>query len=189
MGVKAYSLSISWSRIFPFGNGNINEAGLKHYDDVINTCLQYGIQSQVTMYHWDLPLYLQLSYGGWTSEEIVDDFVAYAKVLLERWGDRVPQWYSFNEPISFCGEYPSQRATSPTARISQMSSRNSGVVDSCSSRLDARISWRGRWVLRRLLPSRTAAGISCRSVGQLKTRKPSSALGHSTKPGSLTRCF
>ncbi|CAK40571.1 CAZyme family GH1 [Aspergillus niger] len=106
MGVPAYSFSVSWSRIFPFGNGPINEAGLQYYDDVINTCLEYGVKPQVTLYHWDLPLYLQLSYGGWTSEKIVDDFVAYAKVLLERWGDKVWQWYTFNEPHSFCGEYP-----------------------------------------------------------------------------------
>ncbi|OJJ30422.1 hypothetical protein ASPWEDRAFT_121098 [Aspergillus wentii DTO 134E9] len=106
MGVKAYSFSISWSRIFPFGNGPINEAGLKHYDDLIETCIQYGVQPHVTMYHWDLPLYLQLSYGGWTDARIVDDFVDYAKVLLTRWGDKVAQWYTFNEPISFCGEYP-----------------------------------------------------------------------------------
>ncbi|RAL16391.1 glycoside hydrolase family 1 protein [Aspergillus homomorphus CBS 101889] len=106
MGVKAYSFSISWSRIFPFGNGPVNEAGLQHYDDVIDTCLQYGVEPQVTLYHWDLPLYLQLSYGGWTNERIVEDYVAYAKVLLSRWGDKVAQWYTFNEPISFCGEYP-----------------------------------------------------------------------------------
>ncbi|RAH79262.1 glycoside hydrolase [Aspergillus japonicus CBS 114.51] len=106
MGVKAYSFSISWSRIFPFGNGPINEAGLQHYDDVIDTCLEYGVQPQVTLYHWDLPLFLQLSYGGWTSEKIVDDYLAYARVLLTRWGSKVAQWYTFNEPISFCGEYP-----------------------------------------------------------------------------------
>ncbi|RAH46907.1 glycoside hydrolase family 1 protein [Aspergillus brunneoviolaceus CBS 621.78] len=106
MGVKAYSFSISWSRIFPFGNGPINEAGLQHYDDVIDTCLEYGVQPQVTLYHWDLPLFLQLSYGGWTSEKIVNDYLAYARVLLTRWGGKVAQWYTFNEPISFCGEYP-----------------------------------------------------------------------------------
>lgn len=63
--VPAYSFSISWSRIFPFGNGPINEQGLAHYDDVINTCIQYGIEPVVTMYHWDLPLNLQNTYGGW----------------------------------------------------------------------------------------------------------------------------
>ncbi|KAI9734854.1 MAG: hypothetical protein M1834_001933 [Cirrosporium novae-zelandiae] len=106
MGVDVYSFSISWSRIFPFGNGQINEAGLKHYDDVIDTCIKYGVKPYVTLYHWDLPLYLQLAYGGWIDERIVDDFLAYAKVLFQRWASKVPQWFTFNEPLSFCGEYP-----------------------------------------------------------------------------------
>jgi beta-glucosidase len=73
---------------------------------VINTCIQYGVKPIVTLYHWDLPLYLQNLYGGWLSEEIVDDFAAYAKVVFERYGNRVPHWFTLNEPIVFCDEYP-----------------------------------------------------------------------------------
>ena len=51
IGVKAYSFSISWTRIMPFGRGPINEEGLAHYDDVINTCLEYGIIPLVSMFH------------------------------------------------------------------------------------------------------------------------------------------
>jgi beta-glucosidase/6-phospho-beta-glucosidase/beta-galactosidase len=60
----------------------------------------------VTLYHWDLPLYLQNLYGGWLSEEIVDDFAAYAKVVFQRYGNKVPHWFTINEPIVFCSEYP-----------------------------------------------------------------------------------
>ena len=62
LGVPAYSFSISWSRIMPFGRGPINEEGLAHYDDVINTCLEYGVEPIVTLYHWDLPLYVKSSH-------------------------------------------------------------------------------------------------------------------------------
>lgn len=106
MGVQAYSFSIAWSRIFPFGRGQVNEEGLAHYDDVINTCLEYGVQPMVTLYHWDLPLYLQNLYGGWLSEDIVEDFAAYAQVVFERYHDRVSHFFTFNEPIVFCNTYP-----------------------------------------------------------------------------------
>lgn len=106
MGVKAYSFSISWSRILPFGRGPVNEQGLAHYDDVINTCLEYGVEPIVTIFHWDLPLYLQNLYGGWLSEEIVPDFVAYSQILFERYQDRVQKWFTVNEPLVFCGDYP-----------------------------------------------------------------------------------
>lgn len=106
LGVPNYSFTISWSRVMPFGRGPVNEIALDHYDDVINTCLQYGVKPIVTLYHWDLPLYLQNAYGGWLSEEIVEDFVAYAKVVFGRYGNKVSQWYTVNEPVVYCTEYP-----------------------------------------------------------------------------------
>ncbi|CRG87319.1 hypothetical protein PISL3812_04336 [Talaromyces islandicus] len=106
LGVKTYSFSISWSRIFPFGNGEVNQLALDHYDDVINTCLEYGVEPSITLYHWDLPLHLQNSYGGWLSHQIVDAFADYAKTVFSYYGNRVARWFTVNEPISFCYRYP-----------------------------------------------------------------------------------
>lgn len=110
LGVPYYSFSISWSRILPFGRGPVNELALKHYDDLIDTCLQYGVKPMVTLFHWDLPLYLQNLYGGWLSEEIVDDFAEYARIVFTRYGNRVSHWFTVNEPIVFCQEYPVRRS-------------------------------------------------------------------------------
>lgn len=46
IGVPNYSFSIAWTRIVPFGKAEspVNEEGLKHYEEVIETCLQYGIR-------------------------------------------------------------------------------------------------------------------------------------------------
>lgn len=46
IGVPNYSFSISWTRIVPFGKvgSPINEEGLRHYEDVVETCLEYGIR-------------------------------------------------------------------------------------------------------------------------------------------------
>lgn len=106
LGIKSYSFSLSWSRILPFGSGPINEQALKHYDDVIDTCLAYGVTPMVTLYHWDTPLFLQNSYGGWLGSQIVDDFVDYARIVFTRWHSKVHYWFTVNEPIVFCGFYP-----------------------------------------------------------------------------------
>lgn len=83
LGVPYYSFSISWSRIMPFGRGQINELALEHYDDVIKTCLEFNVQPVITLFHWDLPLYLQNLYGGFLSPQFIPDFVAYAEVIFK----------------------------------------------------------------------------------------------------------
>ncbi|KAK4495953.1 hypothetical protein PRZ48_013221 [Zasmidium cellare] len=106
LGVKVYSFSLSWSRILPFGKGPVNQLGIDHYNDVIDTCIEYGVTPMITLYHWDLPLYLQDTYGGWLSSSIVPDFVEYARIAYTAFGDRVSHWFTVNEPIVFCGFYP-----------------------------------------------------------------------------------
>ncbi|OIV93213.1 hypothetical protein TanjilG_27392 [Lupinus angustifolius] len=101
LGVDAYRFSISWSRIFPNGSGAINQAGVDHYNKVINALLAKGIEPYVTMYHWDLPQALEDKYLGWLSNEIINDFANYAETLFQKFGDRVKQWITFNEPHSF----------------------------------------------------------------------------------------
>jgi beta-glucosidase/6-phospho-beta-glucosidase/beta-galactosidase len=93
-------------------SGPINEEALAHYEDVINTCIEYGVESIVTLYHWDIPLYLQAAYGGWLSEQIVPDFLAYPKVVFGRYAPKVSKWVTVNQPI---GKYlllsPSETST------------------------------------------------------------------------------
>jgi beta-glucosidase/6-phospho-beta-glucosidase/beta-galactosidase len=102
-GIPYFYLSLSWSRIFPFGRGPVNEQGLKHYDDVLQKLVAAGIKPVVALYHWDTPLALMNDYNGWVSENIVDDFLAYAKLVISRWDQYVPIWVTVNEPQVYCG--------------------------------------------------------------------------------------
>ncbi|KAF8540347.1 glycoside hydrolase superfamily [Trichophaea hybrida] len=104
-GVPHFSPSISWPRVFPFGHGPANEAGIKHYDDVIAELVKNGITPAVTLFHWDTPLALFNEYGGWTNPKIVDDYVNYAKFVIKRYDEYVPIWFSFNEPQYCNWEY------------------------------------------------------------------------------------
>ncbi|KAJ0117969.1 beta-glucosidase A [Diaporthe amygdali] len=143
LGLNTYAFSISWSRIFPFGSGEPNEAGLQHYDDVIDTCLQYGITPVVTLYHWDLPLSLQLNYGGWLNEQITNDFSEYARVAFARWSPKVEYWVTLNEPGVFCNSYPlpqgyfndSTTADIPDAQQFYVCARNALLAHSSAYRI------------------------------------------------------
>ncbi|NLJ17520.1 glycoside hydrolase family 1 protein [Globicatella sulfidifaciens] len=101
MGLKAYRFSIAWTRILPNGRGEVNEAGVKFYSDLIDELIKNDIEPLVTLYHWDLPQCLMDEYGGWEDRQIIDDFNEYASVLFERFGDRVKYWISLNEQNIF----------------------------------------------------------------------------------------
>lgn len=103
MGLKTYRFSISWSRIYPKGNGEVNEKGLQFYDEVIDECLKYGIEPMVTIYHWDLPKALQDEYNGWESRRIIDDYENYAITLFKRYKGKVKYWITLNEQNIFTG--------------------------------------------------------------------------------------
>lgn len=98
MGLKAYRFSLSWPRIQPTGRGKPNSKGLRFYSDLIDTLLAHHITPWATLYHWDLPLALQLEYDGWLNPKLADFFADYAAICFEALGDRVKHWLTLNEP-------------------------------------------------------------------------------------------
>lgn len=99
MGLKAYRFSISWPRIMPKGIGELSEQGLAFYGALLDELHAAGIEPYVTLYHWDLPQALQ-DLGGWVNPAIAGYFLEYCKVVMNRFGGKVRQWITLNEP--FC---------------------------------------------------------------------------------------
>lgn len=102
IGLNAYRFSISWPRLLPEGTGAVNEAGVRFYDGLIDALLDSGIEPYVTLFHWDLP-YALYQRGGWMNPEIVDWFGEYARLIAERFSDRVTHFFTLNEPQCFVG--------------------------------------------------------------------------------------
>ena len=101
LGMETYRLSIAWTRVIPEGGRNdpVNEKGIAFYDRLIDTLLDHGIIPSVTLYHWDLPQTLYDRYKGFlNTEEFRADFENYARLCFSRFGDRVKNWITFNEP-------------------------------------------------------------------------------------------
>lgn len=99
LGLKSYRFSVSWSRIIP-QEGTVNEEGLKFYSDLVDALLEAGIEPLVTLYHWDLPLWMHEK-GGWKTLAIRNAFLEYASAVVDRLSDRVQYWITFNEPQCF----------------------------------------------------------------------------------------
>ncbi|MDU7039245.1 MAG: glycoside hydrolase family 1 protein, partial [Lactococcus lactis] len=104
LGLKSYRFSIAWTRILPDGRGEVNQAGLKFYEDLIDELIANEIEQIVTIYHWDLPQALEDLYGGWESREIIADFVNYAEVLFNAFKGKVKYWVSLNEQNIFTSQ-------------------------------------------------------------------------------------
>ncbi|KAG5622869.1 hypothetical protein H5410_008087 [Solanum commersonii] len=83
MGVNRYRFSISWARIMPRTFGNVNMAGIEHYNKLIDVLLQKGIQPFITLTHYDIPQELEERYGD---------------ICFKYFEDRVKYWTTINEP-------------------------------------------------------------------------------------------
>ncbi len=97
LGLNAYRFSFSWPRIIPNGNGRVNQKGIDFYNKLIDALLEKNIAPFATLFHWDMP-YSVYQRGGFLNPESVDWFAAYAGTIGKHFGDRVKNFFTFNEP-------------------------------------------------------------------------------------------
>jgi beta-glucosidase len=98
LGVDAYRLSIAWPRVMN-EKGEANQAGLNFYRNLLKKLKTEGLKVFVTLYHWDLPQYLE-DKGGWLNRETAYQFEKYADLVTSELSEWVDSWATFNEP--FC---------------------------------------------------------------------------------------
>ncbi|BFK82167.1 6-phospho-beta-glucosidase GmuD [Clostridium baratii] len=105
-GHNSFRMSISWSRMFKNGYGEVNKDAVQFYNNVIDELIKNGIEPFVNLFHFDMPMELQ-KIGGWENRKVVDYYKEYAKTCFDLFGDRVKRWFTFNEPMVHveCGYY------------------------------------------------------------------------------------
>lgn len=99
--VDAYRFSISWPRVM-HPDGTPNQQGLDFYIQLLDALNARKIKSFVTLYHWDLPQYLE-DQGGWLNRETAYRFRDYVDLVTTAFGNRVYSYATLNEP--FCSGY------------------------------------------------------------------------------------
>jgi beta-glucosidase len=101
LGVDAYRLSIAWPRVMD-ERGRPNPAGFDFYKRLLDRLQERGIERFVTLYHWDLPQYLEYR-GGWLNRDLAYRFADYADLASRVLAGRVTAWATLNEP--WCSAY------------------------------------------------------------------------------------
>ncbi|HXK52615.1 glycoside hydrolase family 1 protein [Candidatus Nomurabacteria bacterium] len=112
LGHNCTRLSISWARIQP-DKDRFDKSAIEHYKKVLLFLRKLDLEPFVTIWHWDLPLWLTEE-GGWLSSKTPEYFRSYVKILCDELGDLVNYWITINEPLVYAsnsyqkGSWPPQ---------------------------------------------------------------------------------
>jgi len=117
MGLDSYRFSIEWARIEP-QKDKIDEAAIAHYSKFIDALIARGIRPMITVHHFSNPIWIDdprdpSCKNGPTDQNlcgcnhpqggamVIQEIAAHARLLAERFGDRVDDWCTVNEPVNY----------------------------------------------------------------------------------------
>lgn len=98
MGLRAFRMSINWTRIYPNGyDEEPNEEGLRFYGAVFQELRKYGIEPIVTLSHYETPVALTNKWNSWEDKRTIECWKRYIRTVFERYRGLVRYWLTFNE--------------------------------------------------------------------------------------------
>lgn len=118
MHLDSYRFSMEWARIEP-QRDQIDEDALAHYSEELDALIAAHIRPLVTIHHFSNPIWVDDPRvatdcpGGPTDQNlcgvhhpvgaplIVEEIAEHARLLAARYGDRVDDWGTLNEPINY----------------------------------------------------------------------------------------
>ncbi|WP_438022636.1 glycoside hydrolase family 1 protein [Sorangium sp. So ce233] len=117
MGLDSYRFSVEWARVEP-QRDVIDEDALAHYDRLLDALVAAGIRPVITLHHFSNPVWLDdprhtdCASGpgddnlcGFGHPEggplVIEEMAEHAALLAARFGDRVDDWGTLNEPFNY----------------------------------------------------------------------------------------
>jgi len=109
MGQNAYRFSIEWARLYPtraaFDADTPDMTAVTAYDTLLTKLKAAKIRPVVTLHHFSSPSWLSDPSQGsqpqaWERPEMTTLFVEYAKRIATRWGDKIDDYITINEPFN-----------------------------------------------------------------------------------------
>lgn len=99
MGLKVFRFGIEWARVQP-SPGSWDETELAYYDDVVRRIRAAGMRPMITLDHWVYPGWIA-DRGGWSGAGVVNDWLTYARHVVQRLHGQGAYWITFNEPTAY----------------------------------------------------------------------------------------
>ena len=97
LNVNAYRFSIEWARIEP-EQGQIDQSALKKYHKMINKLTDLKIEPILTLHHFTHPKWFHET-SPWHEPESIENFVNYARLIIENLAEKISWYITFNEPL------------------------------------------------------------------------------------------
>lgn len=97
LGLNSYRFSIEWSRIEP-KEGVWDNTAIEWYRNLILECEKRKLCPVVTLHHFTSPQWFSHQ-GGFANERASEWFERYTLKIISEFGNRIPIWCTFNEPM------------------------------------------------------------------------------------------
>lgn len=103
IGCNSFRLSLEWSRIVP-QQGVVDQQAISRYHQIFDALDRAGIQANVTLYWFTMPLWF-MDLGGFEKEVNIALFADWARLAFKHFGKRSHMWSTINEPgvAAMCG--------------------------------------------------------------------------------------
>lgn len=140
-GVRVFRLGVDWGRLVPHRPGSPecggpcpagvqNTKALKHYGEILHKIRSRGMKVMMTLMHHSVPKWSVREYSetwsagwhnGWQNRTLKTYFSAFAKDVIDEFGNEVDYWVTMNEPTVYslltyaAGIWPPGGGRDPTA--------------------------------------------------------------------------
>lgn len=96
LGVRVFRLCVEWARVQP----EPGKWDFSFYDDVLARVRAAGLRPMITLDHWVYPDWT----GGWRDASMVDNWLANAERVVQRYAGDGTVWITFNEPVIYMAQ-------------------------------------------------------------------------------------
>ena len=94
LGCDSFRLGVEWARIEP-REGTIDDRALARYADIVDGCLDRGMEPLVTLHHFTHPAWLGEEF--WLRPDSPDRYLAWVETALPVLAPKVRHWVTINE--------------------------------------------------------------------------------------------
>jgi beta-glucosidase len=97
LNYKGFRLGIEWARVEP-QEGCFDREVIEHYRRILQSLRNHNFTICLTLHHWVKPSWVA-DQGGWMNPDTVNQFLRYAKFVINELGSFPDYWVTLNEPM------------------------------------------------------------------------------------------